>query len=223
MLKDTNKLDGNVLTEKLLSVKSIHIMGAGLNTERTAHTAVGEVSERGWRVIPVHPRDAGASISGIPIRGSIEKGTDLELVVLFLAPKRAQEVVKSLMINNTEKKPLIWFQPGAESQIATNWLVDACWPFVENDCIVRFIKRNEIKITQKKLPWFRQVLDDDNSGCSIWSYHKPGEESDLPISKVEWVGDLLDLTKSSHVIPKYVRRLVKENESLEECGYRLSL
>ena len=38
------------LSKKLSDISCIHIIGASLNKERTAHTAVGEISQRGWRV-----------------------------------------------------------------------------------------------------------------------------------------------------------------------------
>ena len=72
------------LSKKLSDISCIHIIGASLNKERTAHTAVGEISQRGWRVVPVHPRDAGATISGIPIRSEIEDGVEVEVIVLSL-------------------------------------------------------------------------------------------------------------------------------------------
>ena len=77
-------------------------------------------------------------------------------------------------------------------------------------------------ISKIPLPWFRQVIDSDESGCSIWTVHEFGESSDLPVSKVEWVGDLLELEQSNHIIPKYIRGLVNENADLENCARRLA-
>jgi hypothetical protein len=36
------------------------------------------------------------------------------------------------------------------------------------------------------------------------------------------VGDLLELKQSNHVIPKYIRGLINENEGLENCARRLA-
>ena len=215
-------LDEESLVSAISDINSVHIMGAGLNKERTAHTAVGEISQRGWRVVPVHPRDAGATVSGSPIRSELEDGIELELVVLFLAPERAQKVVKKLLLKNLHHPPLIWYQPGAEDETSINWLEEAGWKVVYNDCIVRFLERNNMVISKIPLPWFRQVIDSDESGCSIWTVHEFGESSDLPVSKVEWVGDLLELEQSNHIIPKYIRGLVNENEDLENCARRLA-
>ena len=215
-------LDEESLVSAISDINSVHIIGAGLNKERTAHTAVGEISQRGWRVVPVHPRDAGATVSGSPIRPELEDGIELELVVLFLAPERAQKVVKKLLLKNLHHPPLIWYQPGAEDETSINWLEEAGWKVVYNDCIVRFLERNNMVISKIPLPWFRQVIDSDESGCSIWTVHEFGESSDLPVSKVEWVGDLLELEQSNHIIPKYIRGLVNENEDLENCARRLA-
>ncbi|MDA7603532.1 MAG: CoA-binding protein [Candidatus Poseidoniales archaeon] len=215
-------LDEESLVSAISDINSVHIIGAGLNKERTAHTAVGEISQRGWRVVPVHPRDAGATVSGSPIRSELEDGIELELVVLFLAPERAQKVVKKLLLKNLHHPPLIWYQPGAEDETSINWLEEAGWKVVYNDCIVRFLERNNMVISKIPLPWFRQVIDSDESGCSIWTVHEFGESSDLPVSKVEWVGDLLELEQSNHIIPKYIRGLVNENEDLENCARRLA-
>ena len=215
-------LDEESLVSAISDINSVHIIGAGLNKERTAHTAVGEISQRGWRVVPVHPRDAGATVSGSPIRSELEDGIELELVVLFLAPERAQKVVKKLLLKNLHHPPLIWYQPGAEDETSINWLEEAGWKVVYNDCIVRFLERNNMVISKIPLPWFRQVIDSDESGCSIWTVHEFGESSDLPVSKVEWVGDLLELEQSNHIIPKYIRGLINENEGLENCARRLS-
>ena len=215
-------LDEESLVSAISDINSVHIIGAGLNKERTAHTAVGEISQRGWRVVPVHPRDAGATVSGSPIRSELEDGIELELVVLFIAPERAQKVVKKLLLKNLHHPPLIWYQPGAEDETSINWLEEAGWKVVYNDCIVRFLERNNMVISKIPLPWFRQVIDSDESGCSIWTVHEFGESSDLPVSKVEWVGDLLELEQSNHIIPKYIRGLVNENEDLENCARRLA-
>ena len=215
-------LDEESLVSAISDINSVHIIGAGLNKERTAHTAVGEISQRGWRVVPVHPRDAGATVSGSPIRSELEDGIELELVVLFLAPERAQKVVKKLLLKDLHHPPLIWYQPGAEDETSINWLEEAGWKVVYNDCVVRFLERNNMVISKIPLPWFRQVIDSDESGCSIWTVHEFGESSDLPVSKVEWVGDLLELEQSNHIIPKYIRGLVNENEDLENCARRLA-
>ena len=211
-----------IIESRLVNTRSIHILGAGLNKERNAHTAVGELKKRGWRVVPIHPRDSGATISGIPIRTEIEDGVELELIVLFLAPERARDAVRKLLLKNPINPPLVWFQPGAEDEIAINWLEDAGWQTVYDDCIVKFAERENLNRAPSLVPWFRQIQDTDDSGCSIWSVHEVHDDSKLPLTELEWIGDLIDLQLSNHIIPRYIRDLKKNNETIEDCARRLA-
>ena len=58
-MEKANTNDNSPLNE----ISSIHVFGAGLNKERTAWHSIGKLSQRGFRVIPIHIRDAGATIS----------------------------------------------------------------------------------------------------------------------------------------------------------------
>ena len=214
--------DSNQLINLVLQTEFVHILGAGLNSEKPANSAVKDLSERGWNPIPIHPKDAGASISGYPIRPMIEDGIGPEIVVLFLAPERAREAIRKLLIRNYEFPPLIWFQLGAEDGISEDWLQDAGWKFVKDDCMVRFVQRHDLIREPQVIPWFKQVQSDDDSGCSVWSIHEWKENSEKAKTELEWIGDLRDLENSYSSIPNYIRGLRNEDESLEECARRLA-
>ena len=79
---------------------SIYILGAGLNPEKPAHQAIHDLDGKGWRLVPIHPRDAGGAILGRPIRPIIEEGFQPEVVVFFLAPERAKQAVMELMVRH---------------------------------------------------------------------------------------------------------------------------
>jgi predicted CoA-binding protein len=210
------------LTTRLLASTSIHVVGAGLNRERTAHTAVGELVGRGWRVVPVHPRDAGATVSGCPVRPMIEPGSPLEVVVFFLAPERVRDQVRRLLVQSPDPSPLVWLQPGAEDDVSIGWLQEAGWKVVHDDCLVRYAERHSLTRDAVEQPWFRQVADADGSGCSVWTVHEAGESATVPTTNLEWVGDLIDLQHSSHTVPAYIRRLRQDAEDLEACARRLA-
>ena len=76
--------DGEILTSRITSSSTVHIYGAGLNKERPAHTAVKELSDRGWAIAPIHPKDGGATIDGFPIRPGLDEGIIPEIVVKLL-------------------------------------------------------------------------------------------------------------------------------------------
>ena len=214
--------DSEQLINLVLQTKFVHILGAGLNSEKPANSAVKDLSERGWNPIPIHPKDAGASISGYPIRPMIEDGIRPEIVVLFLAPERAREAIRKLLIRNYEFPPLIWFQLGAEDGLSEDWLQDAGWNFVKDDCIVRFVQRHDLVREPQVIPWFKQVQSNDGSGCSAWSVHEWQENFEKSKTELEWIGDLRDLENSIASIPNYIRSLRNEGESLEECARRLA-
>ena len=217
--------NGETLHDIVSNSSVIHIFGAGLNPEKPAHTAVKELSDRGWAIAPIHPRDAGATINGFPIRPKLDSGIVAEIIVLFLAPERAREVVRSLIINHSpDDFPLIWFQHGAEDEDSFCALDELGANYVANDCIVVNSKENDLKCANSILPqtWCLQVSSEDGDGCSVWSVHDTNSETETIISTpLEWVGSLDELKNSQHTIPRYIRSLKKESESLIETAMRL--
>ena len=134
-----NEEDKDRLASLVSNSKVVHIYGAGLNSERPAHTAVAELKKRGWAVAPIHPKDGGATIDGFPIRPALDEGVVPEIVVLFLAPERARAVVRNLIMRiEKENFPLVWFQLGAEDEASREALESMGVNYVQNDCLVRF-------------------------------------------------------------------------------------
>ena len=218
--------DGEILTSRITSSSTVHIYGAGLNKERPAHTAVKELSDRGWAIAPIHPKDGGATIDGFPIRPGLDEGIIPEIVVLFLAPERARAVVRNLIIRiDKDNFPLIWFQLGAEDGQAIEALEEMGVSYVFDDCLVRYCDRHSIECSNSILPqqWCLQTASEDGDGCSVWSVHST-DSADLsrPSKALEWVGSLEELEISETTIPKYIRSLQKENESLLTLATRLA-
>ena len=218
--------DGEILTSRITSSSTVHIYGAGLNKERPAHTAVKELSDRGWAIAPIHPKDGGATIAGFPIRPGLDEGIIPEIVVLFLAPERARAVVRNLIIRiDKDNFPLIWFQLGAEDGQAIEALEEMGVSYVFDDCLVRYCDRHSIECSNSILPqqWCLQTASEDGDGCSVWSVHST-DSADLsrPSKALEWVGSLEELEISETTIPKYIRSLQKENESLLTLATRLA-
>lgn len=220
VLKDSQA----AIQEVLKCAKSIHILGAGINSERPAHRAIGDLENSGWRLVPIHPTDAGGSILGRPIRSSIESGIIPEIVVLFLSPQRAKSMIRSLMVRFTlSQMPLLWFQPGSEDEEVLEMLNDANITHIAGECIVRFVQRHNLKAVQpcEVNPWYRQISSPSGDGCSIWSQHTRATDIEPP-KTLEWCGDLEDLEKSDHTIARYIRSLNFEGESLTETAERLA-
>ena len=204
---------------------TIHILGAGINPEKPAHQAVHDLHQRGWRLVPVHPRDAGGSILGRPIRPSIKDEVQLEVVVFFLAPQRAREAVREIVLRQTPAAmPLLWFQPGSEDEETLEMLNEAGILHIVDDCIVRFIQRHHLnaEVPTNVTPWFLQVASPDEDGCSIWTVEDTSSSQPSPTTSLEWCGDVVDLTYSNHTVPRYIRSLQHEEETLAELAHRLA-
>ena len=71
-------------------------------------------------------------------------------------------------------------------------------------------------------PWFRQISDEDGSGCSVWEAFEPLAEGHEFSTELEWVGDLVDLELSEHAIARYIRSLVNPDENLLDVAIRLA-
>ena len=219
-------VNGPDLHSKITSASVIHIFGAGLNPEKPAHKAVHELSARGWAVAPIHPRDAGATINGFPIRPSLDDGVSPEIVVLFLAPERAKGVVRSLILSQDHNQfPLVWFQHGAEDEDAISALEEMGADYVIDDCIVVNSNTNDLQCENSILPqtWCLQIASEDGDGCSVWSVNSSDNaEFDAPSTELEWIGSMDDLESSKHTIPRYIRSLKQESETLLELANRLA-
>ena len=219
-------VDGPNLHSKITAASVIHIFGAGVNPEKPAHKAVHELSARGWAIAPIHPRDAGATINGFPIRPSLDDGVSPEIVVLFLAPERARGVVRSLILSQDHSQfPLVWFQHGAEDEDAISALEEMGADYVIDDCIVVNSNTNDLRCENSILPqtWCLQIASEDGDGCSVWSVHSSDNaELDAPSTELEWIGSMDDLESSKHTIPRYIRSLKQESETLPELANRLA-
>ena len=221
MLRDAHP----AILETVRQAESIHILGAGMNTERPAHRAIHDLDGKGWRLVPIHPNDAGGSILGRPIRPSLDHNVRPEIIVFFLAPLRVREVVRELVMHYpADAMPLLWFQPGAEDEETLEMLNDAGVLHIVDDCIVRFVQRHHLTAVNghSPQPWYLQIVSADLSGCSVWTVESATETQQPPSTEVEWCGDLKDLEHSQHVVPRYIRGLKQDGESLAALAQRLA-
>jgi predicted CoA-binding protein len=206
----------------LRQTRSVHILGAGLNQDRPAHKAFHDMRGRGYRMIPVHPRDAGSTIEGMPIVPHPWASEEPELFVMFLSPVRTIALLRKWVIAGRHI-PFIWLQPGAESEDAIDLLRDADIPYSTGRCWVVTSLENDISCEDPlpRLPWALQTTSTDGDGCSVWRYFIAGADFLLE-EPLEWVGDVMDLQTSNEQIPRYVRSLIEEGETLEDTAQRLA-
>ena len=206
----------------LQTVRSVHIIGAGLRSDRPAHRAFHDAGDLGYRMIPVHPRDAGNTILGRPVRSHPWQNEEPELFVLFLSPDRVFASLREWLLEG-RKIPFVWLQPGAEREDVLEFLENAGIRYSVGRCWVVTVTEGDLRCNQPLdvVPWFLQTVAQDGSECSLWRAFESGLDHarDEPL---EWVGDLYDLEDSDETIARYVRSLRQENETLLDAAYRLS-
>lgn len=206
----------------LQTVRSVHIIGAGLRSDRPAHRAFHDAGDMGYRMIPVHPRDAGNTILGRPVRSHPWQNEEPELFVLFLSPDRVFASLREWLLEG-RKIPFVWLQPGAEREDVLEFLENAGIRYSVGRCWVVTVTEGDLRCNQPldAVPWFLQTVAQDGSECSLWRAFESGLDHarDEPL---EWVGDLYDLKDSDETIARYVRSLRQENETLLDAAYRLS-
>ena len=206
----------------LADVRSVHIIGAGLRKDRPAHQAFHDAGHLGYRMIPVHPKAAGNTLLGRPIRPHPWNDDEPELFVLFLSPERVLGQLRSWLLEG-RIIPFIWLQPGAESDEVVEFLESANIKHSVGRCWVVTVRDGDIHCNNslEEQKWYLQTTSLDGSECSIWRTFDFGTEHSLT-EPLEWVGDHLDLTHSNETIPRYIRSLVGADESLEQAAVRLA-
>ena len=208
--------------EWLGAVQTVHIIGAGLNQKKPAHRAFHDAGDRGFRMVPVHPIDAGSTILGRPIRPDPWGNDAPELFVFFLSANSVIQELRKWLIEGRDI-PFIWLQPGAENPELEEFLSNSRIKYSTGRCWVVTVNEDDIicKNPLPEQPWCLQTTSIDGSDCSTWQ-HFPAGSDHIRNSPLEWVGDLVDLQTSSEIIPRYIRSLVNEGETLEDASIRLS-
>ena len=206
----------------LADIRSVHVLGAGLRQDRPAHQAFHDAGHLGYRMVPVHPKDAGNTLLGRPIRPHPWIDDKPELFVLFLSPERVMGQLRSWLLEG-RSIPFIWLQPGAESDDVVEFLESANIGHSVGRCWVVTVRDGNIHCSDslEEQKWYLQTTSLDGSECSIWRTFDFGTEHSLT-EPLEWVGDHLDLSRSNETIPRYIRSLTGVDESLEDAAVRLA-
>ena len=208
--------------EWLRTIQTVHIIGAGLDQQKPAHRAFYDAGNKGFRMVPVHPKDAGSTILGRPIRSNAWGSEYPELFVFFLSASSVIQELRKWLIKG-RNIPFIWLQPGAESPELEEFLSNSRIKYSTNRCWVVTVNEENI-VCNNPIPeqsWCLQTTSVDGSDCSNWQHFSVGSNH-IRKAPLEWVGDLIDLQASDEIIPRYIRSLVNEGETLENASIRLS-
>jgi predicted CoA-binding protein len=115
----------------LRDARTIAVVGASPKPWRPSHDVMRYLLERGYRVIPVRPRDCD-QVLGVPCVNSLaEVAEPIDLVDVFRRPEAAPDVARDAVAAGAKA---LWLQVGIVSAEARKLAEEAGLDYVENAC-----------------------------------------------------------------------------------------
>lgn len=120
----------------LKSVHTIALVGASAKWNRPSHFVMKYLQEKGYRVIPVNPGQAGKEILGERVYASMtEIPEPFQMVDIFRASEAAGGVVdEAITLKNEKGVEVIWMQLGVRNVSAAERAEAAGLKVVMNRC-----------------------------------------------------------------------------------------
>ncbi len=122
------------IREILSRARTIAVVGLSAKPWRTSHTVAAYLQKRGYRVIPVNPKEAGKTILGekvYPDLPSIPEPVDI--VNVFRRPEEVMpHVEESIRIG----APVLWLQVGVTNEEAARRAREAGLTVIMDRCIM---------------------------------------------------------------------------------------
>lgn len=119
------------LLEILESTKTIAVVGISGSPDKDAHTVPRYLQDHGYRIIPVTP--LAATLLGEETRRSLAQVTeDVDVVQVFRPPEEGPEIAEAAAALGA---PVLWFQPGTESDEAEDVATEAGMTVVTGMCM----------------------------------------------------------------------------------------
>jgi predicted CoA-binding protein len=118
----------------LNTVKTIAMVGVSPNTSRPSYFAFKYLLERGYRMIPVNPGQAGKELLGQKVYARLADIPEpVDMVDIFRASQYAMPIVKEALAMNPRPR-VIWMQLTVRDDAAAKLAEDAGLKVVMNRC-----------------------------------------------------------------------------------------
>jgi hypothetical protein len=102
----------------LESVKTVAMVGASANSSRPSFLVLKYLSERGYRMLPVHPGIAGGEIHGLKVYARLSDAPGpIDMVEIFRNSEAAGALVDEALVLDPLPK-VIWMQLGVRNDVA---------------------------------------------------------------------------------------------------------
>ena len=120
------------LRDVLGDARSIAIVGLSANWNRPSYFVAKYLQAKGYRVLPVNPREAGGEILGMPVAGSLDElGETPDLVDVFRNSAAAGPITDDAI---TAGAKAVWMQIGVRNDEAASRAEAAGLRVVMNRC-----------------------------------------------------------------------------------------
>lgn len=103
------------LREILTSVKTVALVGWSPKPERASHGVAAFLAEKGYRVIPVNPGQAGQQALGETVVASLAEAGRIDMVDIFRRSEEAGAVVDEAIALGAK---VVWMQLGVIDEAA---------------------------------------------------------------------------------------------------------
>ena len=118
----------------LTRCRTIAVVGWSPNPDRPSHRVAAYLAQRGYRVIPVNPGQAGQTALGEVVRASLADVDDpVDMVDIFRRSEDAGEVVDAVLARFPDLI-CVWMQLGVQDDAATARADARGVPSVVNRC-----------------------------------------------------------------------------------------
>jgi uncharacterized protein len=116
----------------LTSVKTIAMVGASANWNRPSYFAMKYLQAKGFRVIPVNPREVGKEILGEKVYAELKEVPDkIDMVDVFRASNAVPPIAKDAVDIGAK---VLWMQLGVRNEEAAEMAERAGLTVIMNRC-----------------------------------------------------------------------------------------
>ncbi|MFG1370571.1 CoA-binding protein [Xanthobacter oligotrophicus] len=129
-----DRYDDAYIRAILSEVRTIAIVGASANAARPSYFVMKYLSERGYRVFPVNPGQAGKTVAGLTFVATLADVPEpIDMVDVFRAPEHVPAVVDEVLKLDPRPK-VLWTQLGVRNDEAAARAEEAGLKVVMNRC-----------------------------------------------------------------------------------------
>lgn len=131
---DHDRYDDTYIRAILSDVRTVAIVGASANAARPSYFVMKYLAERGYRVFPVNPGQAGKTVVGLTFVASLAEVPEaIDMVDVFRAPEHLPAVLDEVLTLSPLPK-VLWMQLGVRNDEAAARAEAAGMRVVMNRC-----------------------------------------------------------------------------------------